>query len=156
MHSLSLQENSGGVMYMNKGGIGVGSSSIVLVFAVLCLTIFSLISFIVTQNTKALVDAEAEFVKGYYRADVKAEFILAELLNSETIPSEIQGISINVEQDNDTDSKIINFVYPIYDTDYKDLFVRVSLNEESYNVLSWRVIDNAEWEASGSFNLWLN
>ena len=145
-----------GVMCMNKGGIGVGSASIVLVFAVLCLTIFSLISFIVTQNTKALVDAEAEFVKGYYRADVAAELILAELLNSEGIPSAIQGIRINIEQDNDTDSNIINFVYPIYDTDYKDLFVRVYLSEDSYNVLSWRVIDNAEWEAAGSFNIWID
>ena len=141
---------------MNKGGIGVGSASIVLVFAVLCLTIFSLISFIVTQNTKALVDAEAEFVTGYYRADSRAELILAELLNSGTIPTQIQGIDINIEQDNDLESNIINFVYPIYDTDYKDLFVRVSLGEKSYSVLSWRVIDNAEWEAAGSFNLWLN
>ena len=141
---------------MNKGGIGVGSASIVLVFAVLCLTIFSLISFIVTQNTKALVDAEAEFVTGYYKADTSAELILAELLNAETIPAQIRGIDINIEQDNDSGSNIINFVYPIYDMDYKDLFVRVSIGEETYSVLSWRVIDNAEWEAAGSFNLWLN
>ena len=141
---------------MNKGGIGVGSASIVLVFAVLCLTIFSLISFIVTQNTKALVDAEAEFVKGYYKADSRAELILAEILNSETIPTQIQDIIINIEQVSDLESNIINFAYPIYDTNYKDLFVRVSLGEESYSVLSWRVIDNAEWEAAGSFNLWLN
>ena len=140
---------------MNKGGIGVGSASLVLIFAVLCLTIFSLISFIVTQNTKALVDAEAEFVTGYYKADSRAELILAEILNSETIPTQIQGINISIEQDNDSDSKIINFLYPIYDTNYKDLFVRVSINGDSYKVLSWRVIDNAEWEASGSFNLWL-
>jgi len=140
---------------MNKGGIGVGSASIVLIFAVLCLTIFSLISFIVTQNTKALVDAEAEFVTGYYKADSRAELILAELLNSETIPAQIHDISINIEQDN-TESKIISFLYPVYDTDYKDLFVRVSISGDSYDVLSWRVIDNAQWEASGSINLWLS
>ena len=141
---------------MNKGGIGVGSASIVLVFAVLCLTIFSLISFIVTQNTKALVDAEAEFVTGYYKADAQAELILAQILNAEVLPAEIQGITINIEQENDNNSNIINFSYPIYDRDYKDLFVRVSIGEYSYNVLSWRVIDNARWEAAGSFNLWLN
>ena len=139
---------------MNKGGIGVGSASIVLVFAVLCLTIFSLISFIVTQNTKALIDAEARFVIGYYKADTGAEYILAELLKSETIPSEIKGIKINIEEENDSDSTILNFAYPIYDSDYKDLFVRVSVNDDSYNILSWRVIDNAEWEISNEFNVW--
>jgi len=43
---------------MGKSGIGVGSASIVLVFAILCLTIFSLITYVVAGNEKALVDAK--------------------------------------------------------------------------------------------------
>ena len=141
---------------MNKGGIGVGSASIVLVFAVLCLTIFSLISFIVTQNTKALIDAESRFVIGYYEADTRAEIILAELLQAETIPATIQGVNINIEHDIDMNANIVNFSYPIYNTDYKDLFVRVMLEESTYNILSWRVVDNAGWEMTNEFNVFLN
>ena len=141
---------------MNKGGIGVGSASIVLVFAVLCLTIFSLISFIVTQNTKALIDAESRFVIGYYQADTKAEIILAELLRAETIPATIQGIDINIEQDFDMMADIVNFSCPIINTDYKDLFVRVMLEENTYSILSWRVVDNAGWEMTNEFNVLLN
>ena len=141
---------------MNKGGIGVGSASIVLVFAVLCLTIFSLISFIVTQNTKALIEAESRFVIGYYHADTKAEVILAELLRAETIPATIQGIDINIEQDHDISANIVNFSCPIYNTDYKDLFVRVMMEESTYSILSWRVVNNAGWERTNEFNVFLN
>ena len=54
---------------MKNGGIGVGSASIVLVFAVLCLTVFSLITLVVAGNDKVLVDAGAKLVTAYYEAD---------------------------------------------------------------------------------------
>ena len=143
---------------MNRGGIGVGSASIVLVFAVLCLTIFSLISFLVTQNTKALIDAEAQLVTGFYRADAQAETILAKLIDSDKIPASIDGIPINVELDHgfDTNINIVNFSYPIYDSASKVLFVRVLIEQDSYNLLSWRIYDTADWEAENEFNIWLN
>ena len=139
---------------MNRGGIGVGSASIVLVFAVLCLTIFSLISFLVTQNTKALVDAEARLVTGYYHADAQAEIILAKLIESNEIPALIDGITINVEYE--TDLNIVNFSYPVYDSVSKVLYVRVLIAQDSYKLLSWRIYDTADWEAENEFNIWLN
>ena len=51
---------------MNKSGIGIGSASVVLVFAVLCLTIFALISYTAAINDKALTEVEVRLVKGYY------------------------------------------------------------------------------------------
>ena len=129
---------------MNKGGIGFGSASIVLIFAVLCLTIFSLISYIVTQNSKALIEAEANLVIGYYKADANAQLVLAELLESDSIPTSVRGVEIDVEHN--ADSKLVSFSYPIYNTYAKVLFVQVAIFQDSYNLLSWRMINTAQWE----------
>ena len=142
---------------MNKGGIGVGSASIVLIFAVLCLTIFSLISYIVTQNSKALVEAEANLVIGYYKADAAAQLVLAELLASYNIPASIRGVEIDVEHNADADSKLVSFSYPIYNTDAKVLFVQVAIfPNSSYDLLSWRMINTAQWEKDDGLDLWFD
>lgn len=143
---------------MNKGGIGFGSASIVLIFAVLCLTIFSLISYIVTQNSKALVDAEANLVIGYYKADAAAQLVLAELLLSDgSIPASIRGVEIDVEHSTDADSKLVSFSYPIYNTDAKVLFVQVAIfQNSSYDLLSWRMINTAQWEKDDGLNVALD
>ena len=137
---------------MNKGGIGVGSASIVLVFAVLCLTVFSLITYVVAANDKTLVDNEAQLVIGYFHADALAESIVAEILNSDTTPAEVQGIEVHSELDFYSNSEIIAFSAPI--SDALAIFVRLSVSDDSYEVLSWRMYNSAEWQYDAGLNIW--
>jgi len=137
---------------MKKGGIGVGSSSIVLVFAVLCLTVFSLITFVVAGNDKALVDAEANLVKGYYAADALAEHIVAELAQSDTIPDKILGVDIGVGYDMASGADTAYFRCAI--SDQKELYVLLAMNGDSYDILSWRMLDTDEWVADDNINVW--
>ena len=140
---------------MNKCGIGVGSASIVLVFAVLCLTVFTLITYIVSGNSKALVDAEAKLVVGYYKADALAEQILAELLESDYIPATIQGVEMQIEYDFYLDSNTVYFACPIGDTE-KQLHVHVSIVGNSYSILSWRMGDESEWLIDDGLSVWID
>ena len=141
---------------MNKGGIGIGSASIVLVFAVLCLTIFSLITFIVAENAKSLVDAEKELVVGYYNADAQAELILAELLEypPHSRPAGIQGVELHYEYDFNRDQEVLSFSCPIPDSTMV-LLVRVLFHDDSYEILSWRMHDTSDWLIDDGMNLWL-
>lgn len=119
---------------MNKNGTGVGSASIILVFAVLCLTIFALITFSAAQNDMALARAEARLVESYYGADAEAENILAGLLAAPIPPREEEftcAISAG-----------------------KELYVHVALNRDSYDILSWRMRDTGEWQADDSIPVW--
>ena len=136
----------------NKGGIGVGSASIVLVFAVLCLTVFSLITFVVAGNEKALVEAEASLVTGYYEADALAEHIIAELLEKDTIPSEIRGIEIGSQFNEKYGVETTYFFCPI--SDIKALYVSLILRDDSFDILSWRMWDTDEWEFDDTINVW--
>ena len=117
---------------MNKGGIGVGSASIVLVFAVLCLTVFALITLVVAGNDKALVDAEAQLVIGYYEADALAELILVEILESDTIPTVVRGINIESVWNKELGAEIVFFFCPV--TDNKALYVRLAIRDDSYDI----------------------
>jgi len=136
----------------NKGGIGVGSASIVLVFAVLCLTVFSLITFVVAGNDKALVDAETRLITGYYEADTLAEHIVADLINADTMPSEVRGIEISSQWSDELNMETTYFLCPI--SDVKALYVNLAFHGDSFDILSWRMWDTDEWEIDTSINVW--
>lgn len=138
---------------MNKGGIGVGSASIVLVFSVLCLTVFTLITFVVAGNEKALVDAELRLVKGYYEADTLAEQVLNDVLSAETIPGSIRGVDINTRWNEELGIETTHYFCSI--SDKKVLFVELALRDDSYDILNWRMWDTDEWEFDDSLNVWV-
>ena len=139
---------------MSKGGIGVGSASIVLVFSVLCLTVFTLITFVVAGNDKALADAEAELVEGYYRADALAERILAEIATAEAgPPASILGVDIEYGWSNALFTDTVYYLCPINDS--KSLYVELASNWGYYDILSWKMVDVDEWAYDDSMHLWL-
>ena len=138
---------------MNKGGIGVGSASVVLIFAVLCLTVFALITFVVAGNNKALIDTEAQLVTAYYEADVLAERVLAEILESVFIPDSVLGVDIETSWEWELDTELVYYACPISDS--KELFVKLAINYDSYDVLSWHMRDIGDWTIDDSLNVWL-
>jgi len=140
---------------MNKGGgVGVGSASIVLVFAVLCLSVFSLITFVVAGNSKALADTEARLVEGYYEADLLAERILAEIVESYFIPDSILGVDIDVAWDWMKDAEIVQYVCQVPGSG-KWLYVKLAIYMDSYDILSWRLWDTSDWDINEGMNVWL-
>jgi len=138
---------------MNKSGIGVGSASIILVFAVLCLTIFSLITYIVAGNEKSLVDAKVELVTAYYEADALAEQIVADILAAETVPDTIRGVYINKSWDDRLGTETISFFCRI--SNAKALYVKLIIESDLAHILSWRMFDTDEWEFDDNINVWL-
>ena len=137
---------------MGKSGIGVGSASIVLVFAVLCLTVFSLITFVVAGNEKALIDARVDLVTGYYEADTLAEFILAEILSADTLPEKVRGVDINKRHDDELDTETIYFFCRI--SDVKALYVNLLIHDDSMDILNWQMYDTDDWMFDDSLNVW--
>jgi len=136
---------------MKSGGLGVGSVSIVLIFAVLCLTVFSLITFYIAGNDKALVDAKADAAISYYKADALAESILAEILSSRETPENIKGTAIYSEFD-DSMMENVYFITPI--SDISALYVNIIRKDDAFDILSWKMIFPDEWSRDDSINIW--
>ena len=67
----------------------VGGSSLIMVFAVLCLTVFTLLTLSTVQADRRLSEVTAEAVSAYYAADAEAERLFAEL-RSGTLPDSVR------------------------------------------------------------------
>jgi hypothetical protein len=118
----------------------VGASSLLVIFAVLCLTVFALLSISTVQADQRLSDSAAAAVQGYYAADCQAEEILARLRSGQ-IPD---GVT---ESDG-----IYTYTCPISDT--QDLAVEIAVQGTDYTILRWQAVSVAEWEADDRLYVW--
>ncbi len=122
------------------GGVLVGGSSLLVIFAVLCLVVFALLSLSTARAGERLSEQSARSVENYYQADKAAEEILAQLRVGERPEgvTEIEGV----------------FFYKCHISDAQALEVEVSFDGESYTVLRWQNVSTIEWESDETLNLW--
>lgn len=118
----------------------VGLSSLLVIFAVLCLTVFSLLSVSTVNAHRHLAENSRNAVSAYYQADCEAEQILAEL-RSGRIPT-------NVQQENN------QYIYSCVISDTQMLTVCVEVTDDDYTILRWQAVSTADWEANDKLPVW--
>ncbi len=124
----------------NGGFSMVGASSLLVVFAVLCMTIFALLSVSTALAGARLSERSAQAVENYYAADLAAEQILAQLRAGESVE--------NVTEDNG------RYCYTCAISDTQALVVEVYIENKDYTVLRWQAVSTAEWQADEQLNVW--
>ena len=122
----------------------VGGSSLLVIFAVLCLTVFALLGLSTVRADGRLSDASAKAVSAYYEADCQAEAILARLRAGD-LPE-------GVEETVTPEGRTCAYTCPISDT--QTLAVEVRLEGTSYTVLRWQAVSTADWAADETLDLW--
>ncbi len=118
----------------------VGGSSLLVIFAVLCLTVFALLSISTVRANQKLGDNSRQAVEGYYEADCMAEQILARLR---------AGESVEAVQENDG---VYSYTCAISDT--QTLAVEVALDGTDYTILRWQAVSTANWQADDTLPVW--
>ena len=98
-----------------------GGSALMAIFAVLCLTVFAILSLSTVLADGRLAKASLEAVRSYYAADCEAEETLALLRQGETPPavSVLGGV----------------YNYEVAVSDSQTLFVEVRTAESEYEIL---------------------
>ena len=104
----------------------VGGSSLIMVFAVLCLTVFTLLTLSTVQADRRLSEITAEAVSAYYAADAEAERLFAEL-RSGTLPDSVQ-----------VHENLYSYSCPISET--QTLYVELSCSGGVWTVLRWQSV----------------
>ena len=125
------------------GGTVVGGSSLLVIFAVLCLTVFALLSLSTVQADGRLSKATAESVTAYYAADRAAEEIYARLRSGE-MPDGVGSCTCEEEG--------YAYTCPISQTQL--LCVEVHRAADGWQVVRWQAVPVGEWESDDSLNLW--
>ncbi len=118
----------------------VGGSSLIVIFAVLCLTVFALLALSTVQANSRLGDSAANNTIAYYNADAKAEEILAKLRLGEQVS--------DVKKQND----LVYYKVDISDTQILDVCVRIKGND--YDILRWKIIPSEKWESDNTLPVW--
>ena len=118
----------------------VGGSSLLVIFAVLCLTVFALLGLSTVQAGGRLSQSSAQAVSAHYAADCQAEEIFARLRSGE-LPAGV------------THSNTVYFyICPISDT--QQLRVELQKEADGWTVLRWQAESTADWEPNDSLHVW--
>ena len=117
-----------------------GGSSLLVIFSVLCLTVFAMLSLSTVKADLRMADASAEAVAAYYRADCEAEAILGQLREGQVPEGVVK------EKD------FYAYVCPVSET--QALSVVVQIKEEAYQIQQWKVVATTEWSPKEYLELW--
>ena len=128
---------------MNKSKRGitlVGGSSLLVIFSVLCLTVFALLALSTVKADIRIADASIQSIEEYYRADCEAEEILAQLRQG--------NIPDGVEQE----GNLYAYTCPVSDT--QELSVLVEVENKNYKIHQWNVIVTKQWSPDEYIEVW--
>ena len=129
---------------MNKGkhpAVGTpGASSLMVIFAVLCIAVFAILSLSTALAGERLERISLDSAEEYYQADCKAEKILSEL-RSGIIPDGVEN-----------HDGVFSFSVPISET--RTLKAVVQLENDKYSILSWQAVYTSEWSADDKLSIW--
>lgn len=123
----------------------VGGSSLLVIFAVLCLTVFALLTLSTAAADGRLSQDAADAVEAYYRADSQAEALWAQLRAGER-PEEV------TETAEDAGSTLYEYTVPI--SQGQELRVSLRLEEGSWTVEQWQAVSTVDWQADEDLTVW--
>lgn len=144
--------------------INIGSSSLLMVFLVLCLTTFAILSLSSAQSDYSFSKKFAEHKTEYYEASSRAEMILGEIdqllaENSDQVTARLDGKEIDniplscTGADGET---VISYQVPSGEKQALNVVLLVtndSEHENYYKIQAWQLISTEEWNGDNSLNL---
>lgn len=118
----------------------VGGSSILTIFAVLCLMVFTLLSMSTAKANDTLAEKSMAATTNFYKADVEAEEVLAQL-RSGKCP---EGVT--------KEGNYYSYVCEIDSN--QQLQIKVLIENDDYEILEWKKVYVGEWKSDDSLNVW--
>ena len=130
---------------MRKSGGVSGAVSLVMIFCVMCLAVFSVLTLATADRESRLSEMTARHAAEYYRADYNATVIAAALKNGGSPPADL---NVDIVWSSDT----ARFLLPMGDS--LGLDVAISLRGGAYEILRWQTVYTDSWESDFYLDLW--
>ena len=118
----------------------VGAASLLVIFSVLCLTVFSLLSIATVQADTRLQSHTRTAVVDYYEADALAEQLLAQI-RAGTVP---HGV---IQEGN-------RYTYRCPLSASQALEVIALVTGTDYEILRWQTVSTGEWTPDDRLPVW--
>lgn len=136
---------------MKRGGGVSGAVSLVMIFCVLCLAVFSVLTLATAERERGLSELSAQRAAEYYAADRRAVEIAAALAAGET-PEDVE-VESAVSTGPAGTVREEAFTLPAGG----DLLleVRLEIGERGeITVLTWKTVYAGDWNVDGTITLW--
>lgn len=151
--------------------INIGLSSLMVVFLVLCLVTFAILSLSSAKSDYSLSEKLATHRTAYYEASDKAEQVLAQIdallantyTGQDTYFSDVksafegfqaEGISVTPEEANG--ELLLSYEVPVDQNQTLKVQLNVqdpALSSAYYEILSWKIESVTQWEGDNKVNL---
>lgn len=118
----------------------VGLSALLCIFAVLCLTVFALLSAATVRADTSQRERMQQAVLDYYAADAQAQRILADLCSGQR-PEQVEW-------------KQTTACYQVPIAPGQTLMVEVVVNGSDYTVVRWQAVNTQPWQADEQLDVW--
>ncbi len=128
---------------MKRGGGVSGAVSLVMIFCVLCLAVFAVLTLATADREAKLAEMTARSAADYYEADRRAVEIAAALQKGEE-PADAAVV---------WSGNVASFTVPIGEDLALDAAVRVQAGSPC-EIIRWRTIYTGEWEPEEYLNVW--
>lgn len=129
---------------MKRGGGVSGAVSLVMIFCVLCLAVFAVLTLATADREAKLAEMTARNAADYYEADRRAVEVVAALQKGTSVPGDI-----TVTWSGD----VASFTVPIGEDQSLDAAVRVEAGKPC-EILRWRTVYTGTWEPEEYLNVW--
>ena len=134
----------------NEYGINIGSSTLIMIFALLCLVVFSLLAYNTALNEKNLALKISNETKAYYEADYKATKIKNKIENNIT-----NGKSIASLVDYEKNRNGSNYIgYSVKIDENKKLSVELRRSGSNLKVVKWTEVNEASENYNNKLDVW--
>ena len=140
-------------------GVNVGGASIIMVFSVLCLTIFAVLTLVSANAESTLAKKSATVISNYYIADENATETLAkvyEIVGGESSLQDIRAKTSQILKDISIkeESGVLYLSYSEKIDDSQNLTVKLSTDGNKVDVLTWKVESTEQWEPDNGLDVW--
>lgn len=130
----------------NSIGLPIGGPTLLMIFVILCINIFAVISYMSALRDYNLSEKAAENIAMYYKADSKAEMILSNILTEyEKNPDSIYKVkAVDGFSAKDKGSRI-SFQYNVSIKKDMKLKVEVEVSKitKKYDIIMWKKVNTA-------------
>lgn len=133
---------------------GIGSSSLILVFIVLCLVTFGMLSIGNAKREDALSEKNAQAVQAYYRADSQGEAFVAEvagaLCDADSKDQALEAVGDYYHADTD----MLCAEIPMEHGQALRVELKPDWEAGTYQVTAWNVYEREAYEIDQSVKVW--
>lgn len=135
------------------GGTHLGSATLVMLFSVICLTIFAVLAVVTANNSWTLAEKSADAVTNYYAADSVAIEILNQITATYHTENQLitpEGYDCQLEElENET-----WLSYWVAIDENQSLWVELVVSQGAVQIAHWQVEYTATWSADQTITVW--